>query len=193
MMAQRKIDASRKIPSCMTCNKRLPNIRYDTHTLCTRCRGQVCDLLVVCDECRDWTPEFRRDSLAYVRKLKQKRDWKRKHASGATTPLPMDVDNDGDDKSSEYDSEISSVLTSPVSGPSGVQPPIMPSPTAVPTVPPPYLVPPEIKHIVDAITAGFASLQQQNQGGSTQTELGSDRRGSTAIPSEIARPNPPIM
>ena len=46
--------AKRKFRTCSHCPSRMPSFDFDNHTLCTKCRNQVCDLEIVCDECRDW-------------------------------------------------------------------------------------------------------------------------------------------
>ena len=48
----------------------------DKHSLCVKCRGQVCNLLVFCDECKDWSTEFREIYVRHLRTLKQKRSSK---------------------------------------------------------------------------------------------------------------------
>ena len=34
----------RKLRKCTNCTSRMPSFSYDNHTLCTRCRNQVCDI-----------------------------------------------------------------------------------------------------------------------------------------------------
>ena len=43
----------RKLRKCTNCTSRMPSFLYDNHTLCTKCRNQVCTMNLVCDECRD--------------------------------------------------------------------------------------------------------------------------------------------
>ena len=69
----------RKFRTCLRCPSRMPSIDFDTHTLCIRCRNQVCDLNVHCDECRDWPDSKRKVFVKYNRGLKARRDSKRKH------------------------------------------------------------------------------------------------------------------
>ena len=52
--------AKRKFRKCSHCPSRMPSFAYDNHTLCTRCRNQVCDMQFVCDECRDWPIQKRK-------------------------------------------------------------------------------------------------------------------------------------
>ena len=51
--------AKRKFRKCSHCPSRMPSFAFDNHTLCTKCRNQVCDMELVCDECRDWPPQKR--------------------------------------------------------------------------------------------------------------------------------------
>ena len=134
-MAQREVDVARGVRSCLSCNRRLPNIRFDTHTFCSKCRGQLCDFDISCDECRDWTPDFRRQSLAYIRKLKQKRESKRRRLAGTRSPLSQADDDDNNGASSDFDSEVSAVVTSPFAGPSNLQPSASSAPQMAPDVP----------------------------------------------------------
>ena len=36
--------AKRKFRKCLRCPSRMPSFDFDNHTLCTKCRNQVCDL-----------------------------------------------------------------------------------------------------------------------------------------------------
>ena len=49
-----------QVRTCLTCTNRLSDLCYDTHTLCEKCRNQVCGIDSFCDECRSWTKDFRR-------------------------------------------------------------------------------------------------------------------------------------
>ena len=69
----------RKFRTCLRCPSRMPSIDFDSHTLCIKCRNQVCDLDVHCDECRDWPVSKRKVFVKYNRGLKARRDSKRKH------------------------------------------------------------------------------------------------------------------
>ena len=68
----------RKFRTCLRCPSRMPSIDFDSHTLCIKCRDQVCDLDVHCDECRDWPVSKRKVFVKYNRGLKARRDSKRK-------------------------------------------------------------------------------------------------------------------
>ena len=56
----------------------MPSFDFDNHTLCIKCRDQVCDLVVHCDECRDWPVSKRKVFVNYNRGLKARRDSKSK-------------------------------------------------------------------------------------------------------------------
>ena len=43
---------------CLTCPMRLPALKFDAHTLCNKCRGQVCSDSNKCDECVLWGEDF---------------------------------------------------------------------------------------------------------------------------------------
>ena len=62
--------AKRKFRKCTNCTSRMPSFSYDNHTLCTKCRNQVCDMELVCDECRDWPPQKRRVFVNYNNSLR---------------------------------------------------------------------------------------------------------------------------
>ena len=70
------VSDGRKFRNCANCTNRMPSIVLDAHTLCIRCRHQVCDMSVHCDECRDWTDSYRLAFVKYNRILKAKRDSK---------------------------------------------------------------------------------------------------------------------
>ena len=61
-----------QVRSCLTCTNRLSDLCYDTHTLCEKCRNQVCGFDSFCDECRSWTEDFRRMYMKHQRTLHQK-------------------------------------------------------------------------------------------------------------------------
>ena len=69
----------RKFRTCLRCPIRMPSFDFDNHTLCIKCRDQVCDLDVHCDECRDW-PLSKRVFVNYNRGLKARRDSKKRKA-----------------------------------------------------------------------------------------------------------------
>ena len=54
----------------------MPSFDFDSHTLCIKCRNQVCDLDIHCDECRDWPVSKRKVFVNYNRGLKARRDSK---------------------------------------------------------------------------------------------------------------------
>ena len=90
----------RKFRTCLHCPSRMPSIDFDSHTLCIKCRDQVCDLDVHCDECRDWPISKRQVFVKYNRGLKARRDSKRKRKarlSGAAQSSDQSVyDTDTD-------------------------------------------------------------------------------------------------
>ena len=72
--------AKRKFRKCTNCTSRMPSFSYDNHTLCTRCRNQVCDMQLVCEECRDWPITKRKVFVNYNNKLRTKREYKQRQA-----------------------------------------------------------------------------------------------------------------
>ena len=77
----------------------MPSFDFDSHTLCIKCRNQVCDLEVYCDECRDWPLSKRKVFVNYNRSLKARRDSKKRRArlSGAAHSSDQSVyDTDTD-------------------------------------------------------------------------------------------------
>ena len=88
--------AKRKFRKCTNCTSRMPSFSYDNHTLCTKCRNQVCDMELVCDECRDWPPQKRRVFVNYNNSLRIKREYKRQArlAGAASDQSVCDTDTD---------------------------------------------------------------------------------------------------
>ena len=72
--------AKRKFRKCTNCTSRMPSFSYDNHTLCTRCRNQVCDMQLVCEECRDWPITKLKVFVNYNNKLCTKREYKQRQA-----------------------------------------------------------------------------------------------------------------
>ena len=79
--------AKRKFRKCSLCPSRMPSFDFDNHTLCTKCRNQVCDLEIVCDECRDWPLQKRKVLVSYNKSLKARREYKKRKAS-PTVAIP---------------------------------------------------------------------------------------------------------
>ena len=76
--------------TCLRCTARLSELCYDTHTLCEKCRGQVCDYDSFCDECNSWTKDFRRMYMKHQRTLYLKRVSKDK-AKAKSPPVVDDA------------------------------------------------------------------------------------------------------
>ena len=70
----------RKFRTCLRCPNRMPNFDFDNHKLCITCRGQVCDLEIVCDQCRDWPFSKRKVFVNYNRGLQTRREYKKRKA-----------------------------------------------------------------------------------------------------------------
>ena len=70
--------AKRRYRKCTNCTSRMSSITYDNHTLCTKCRKQVCDITLVCEECRDWPLSQRQVFVYYNNSLRLKRESKRR-------------------------------------------------------------------------------------------------------------------
>ena len=68
----------------------MPSFDFDNHTLCIKCRKQVCDLEVVCDDCRDWPLSKRKAFVNYNHSLKARRDSKKRRARLAGTAHSSD-------------------------------------------------------------------------------------------------------
>ena len=87
----------RKLRKCSNCTARMPSFFYDNHTLCTKYRNQVCDMQLVCGECRDWPVMKRKIFVNYNHKLRTKRESKRRQArlaSAASDQSVCDTDTD---------------------------------------------------------------------------------------------------
>ena len=72
--------AKRKFRKCSNCTSRMPSFSYDNHTLCTRCRNHICDMEIVCEECRDWPLTKRKVFVNYNNRLRMKREYKQRQA-----------------------------------------------------------------------------------------------------------------
>ena len=75
----------------------MPSFDFDNHTLCTKCRNQVCDLELVCDECRDWPLPKRKVFVNYNNSLRARREYKKRKArlAGAASDQSVyDTDTD---------------------------------------------------------------------------------------------------
>ena len=83
---------------CLTCPTRLSSLTFDKHTVCEKCRGQVCDLSAFCEECRDWTSEFRESYVKHQRSLQQKRSYKER-AKAKSPPVSDELVGDISDAS----------------------------------------------------------------------------------------------
>ena len=79
-----------QVRTCLTCTNRLSDLCYDTHTLCEKCRNQVCGNYSFCDECRSWTKDFRRMCVKHQRTLHQKRVSKGNAKAKAKSPPVVD-------------------------------------------------------------------------------------------------------
>ena len=89
--------AKRKFRKCSHCPSRMPSFAFDNHTLCTKCRNQVCDLELVCDECSDWPLPKRKVFVNYNNSLRARREYKQRKArlAGAASDQSVyDTDTD---------------------------------------------------------------------------------------------------
>ena len=78
--------------TCLKCTTRLSELCYDTHTLCERCRGKVCDYNSFCKECDSWTKDFHKMYMRHQRTLYSKRVSKGNAKSKAKSPPVVDDD-----------------------------------------------------------------------------------------------------
>ena len=79
-----------QVRTCLKCTNRLSDLCYDKHTLCEKCRNQVCGYNSFCDECRSWSTDFRRMYMKHQRTLHQKRVSKGNAKVKAKSPLMAD-------------------------------------------------------------------------------------------------------
>ena len=68
----------RRYRKCTHCTSRMSSIMYDNHTLCTKCRKQVCDMTLVCAECHDWPISKCQVFVDYSNSLRVKRESKQR-------------------------------------------------------------------------------------------------------------------
>ena len=78
--------------TCLRCTTRLSELCYDTHTLCERCRGKVCDYNSFCEESDSWTKDFRKMYMRHQRTLYLKHVSKGNAKSKAKSPPVVDDD-----------------------------------------------------------------------------------------------------
>ena len=76
--------------TCLKCTTRLSELCHDTHTLCEKCRGKVCDYDSFCDECKSWTKDFRRMFMKHQRTLYLKRVSKENAKAKTKSPPVVD-------------------------------------------------------------------------------------------------------
>ena len=91
-MAESGRSSKVQVRTCLTCTNRLSDLCYDKHTLCEKCRNQVCGYNSFCDECRSWSTDFRRMYVKHQRTLHQKRVSKGNAKAKAKSP-PMADDS----------------------------------------------------------------------------------------------------
>ena len=78
--------------SCPRCHGRMSSFSVDRHSICTKCRGNECNLDCRCDECLSWSVE---EIEAYVRSHKSLGSKsKEKTSSSAKSPSAPSVDVD---------------------------------------------------------------------------------------------------
>ena len=87
--------------TCLKCTTRLSELCYDTHTLCEKCRGKVCDYKSFCDECDSWTKDFRKMYMKHQRTLYLKSVSKENAKAKAKSPTINVVDDDASNASIE--------------------------------------------------------------------------------------------
>ena len=177
---------------------------YDTHTLCEKCHGQVCDYDSFCDECNSWTKDFRRMYMKHQRTLYLKRVSKGNAKAKAKLPpvvddaastasieshvclpvviLPLDPQSvDADDNLCNLGNiqNVDNIVE-------------IQSQPEIPPPPPPPATTTFNAGIVQSAFTRLHELLDKFQGRRTPPReyVGSDRRSPTAGPSDIARPNP---
>ena len=188
--------------TCLTCTNRLSDLRYDKHTLCEKCRNQVCGSDSFCDECRSWPNDFRRMYVKHQCTLHQKRVSKGNAKAKAKSP-PV-VDDAASNVSMEFHVSVPVVILPLDSQSVNIDDNLtnlgniqnidnIVEIQSQPEVPPP----PPTSAVFDAgtITSVFERLHDlldKFQGRSTPPpeNVGSVRRSPTAGPSDNARPNP---
>ena len=190
--------------TCLKCTTRLSELCHDTHTLCEKCRGQVCDYDSFCDECKSWTKDFCRMYMKHQRTLYLKRV--SKENAKAKTKSPPVVDDAASTASIESHVSLPVVIL-----------PLDPQSVdaddnlcnlgniqnvdnvveiqSQPEIPPPPPPPSTSNFDAGIVQSAFTRLHElldKFQGRRTPPReyLGSDRRSPTAGPSDIARPNP---
>ena len=200
--------------TCISCNTRLSELCYDTHTLCEACRGKVCNSTSFCKECENWTDEFRKLYVRHKRSLLLKRVSKKdKKGARAKAKSPLQVDTappQVDDAPHQVDDAASSA-----SQESHVSPPVVILPlnqelmddnigleelqqfqhvddVVELQLQPVSPAPPSTTVSVD--TSFFdkvnTMMETFNKFVPFLSQLGSDRRSPTAGPSDIVSPNP---
>ena len=194
-----------QVRTCLTCTNRLSDLCYDTHTLCEKCRNQVCGYDSFCDECRSWSKDFCRMYVKHQRTLHQKRVSKGNAKAKAKSP-PM-ADDSGSNVSIESHASIPVVILPLDSQLVNIddnlgniqnieniieiqqpQPEVCVCVCTPPPPPPPVFDAGTIASVFDRLH----NLLSKFEGRSTpQIEnVGSDRRSLTAGPSDNARLNP---
>ena len=58
--------------SCSVCRRRISQLKFDRHKVCSNCRSIVCDINQRCDECKDWSTEDMESYLKHRKSLESK-------------------------------------------------------------------------------------------------------------------------
>ena len=66
------------VRSCPKCRIRMSSIDFDSHTICSSCRGKSCNLNDRCDVCASWSDDKMNAYIKHQASLERKRVAKRK-------------------------------------------------------------------------------------------------------------------
>lgn len=105
------------------CNTRMTKVTYDSHTICSGCRGQVCSINLTCDKCRGWGEQKWKTLNSHL--AKPERDRKRKAAAKPSDRLASQALTPRSDKA---DISVNSLNINP-SPPASVNSPNPPTPS----------------------------------------------------------------
>ena len=180
-------------------------LSYDTHTLCEKCRGKVCDYKSFCDECDSWTKDFRRMYMKHQHTLYLKHVSKENAKAKAKLPTLNVVDDAASNASIEshvslpvvilpldpqlVDADDNLVNLGNIQNVDNIVE--IQSQPEIPLPPPPAASGFDAGIVESAFTR-LHELLDKFQGRRTPPceHVGSDRRSPTVGPSDFARLNP---
>ena len=84
-MSDSSSSAKKPVRNCPNCSIRMSSIDFDSHIICSNCRGKSCSIEDRCDFCLDWSNDKMKAYMKHQASLERKRKSKKK-AKGPNVP-----------------------------------------------------------------------------------------------------------